>query len=93
MRYEWDNHKKIANKIKHGVDFESASDFEWDSALEALDTRETYGEERWIAIGLISKRLHVLIYTFRGNNIRLISLRKANDREVTFYEENRQINR
>jgi uncharacterized DUF497 family protein len=42
---------------------------------------------RWTALGFIGNRLHVLTYTVRGENIRLISLRKANKREREYYEE------
>lgn len=51
------------------------------------DDRFNYSEERWVALGLIDNRLHVLTYTIRGENIRLISLRKANKRESEYYEE------
>lgn len=87
MRYEWDANKRIANLAKHGVDFAHAEGFDWSSATEAIDDRTDYGEERWVALGLIGNRLHVLTYTLRGENIRLISLRKANGRERESYEE------
>ena len=65
----------------------SAECFEWESAIETIDDRSDYNEERWVALGFIDNRLHVLIYSLRGNNIRLISLRKANNRERKYYEE------
>ncbi len=86
MRYEWEGNKRAANITKHGVDFADAERFEWHSAIEAKDNRAQYGEERFIAIDFIDKRLHVLIYTTRHRTIRLISLRKANKREKDFYE-------
>ena len=87
MIYEWDENKRIANIIKHCVDFFDAERFDWSSAIETNDDRADYNEERWIALGFIDNRLHVLIYALRGNNIRLISLRKANSRERKYYEE------
>ncbi len=87
MKYEWDENKRIANLAKHGVDFIEAENFDWSSAIETIDDRFNYIEDRWIALGLIDSRLHVLIYTMRGENIRLISLRKANKREKDYYEE------
>jgi len=87
MRYEWDEDKRAANLAKHGVDFEEAERFDWSLAIEAIDDRADYGEERWVALGSIDERLHVLTYTVRGENIRLISLRKANRRESEHYEE------
>lgn len=86
MRYEWDENKRAANIAKHGVDFADAERFSWHSAMEAKDDRTQYGEERFIAIGFIDKRLYVIIYTTRHRTIRLISLRKANKREKDFYE-------
>lgn len=86
MRYEWDENKRKANSEKHGVDFADAERFEWLTAIEAIDNRFPYGEERFVAIGLIGNRLHVLIYTRRRGTIRLISLRRANKRERAYYE-------
>jgi hypothetical protein len=86
MRYQWDDNKQAANKAKHGVDFTAAEGFDWLTAIEAPDNRFPYGEERFIALGLIGNRLHVLIYTRRREAIRLISLRRANKREREYYE-------
>jgi hypothetical protein len=86
MKYEWDEDKRIANYIKHNVDFLDAERFEWASAIETIDDRAEYGEERWIALGYIDNRLHVLIYALRGDSIRLIGLRRANSRERKYYE-------
>ena len=86
MQYEWDEAKRLANLIKHGVDFTETEEFCWDTALETVDDRQRYGEERWVALGAIADRIHVMIYTLRGKTIRIISLRKANKREVTYYE-------
>lgn len=87
MKYEWDENKCKANIAKHDVDFISAEEFDWSTAIEVLDDRIEYDEDRWIAIGLIGNRLHILIYTMRVDTIRIISLRKANKREREFYEE------
>jgi hypothetical protein len=86
MRYEWDESKRAANLAKHGIDFADAERFDWSTAMEVEDNRLEYGEKRWITLGRIGCRLHVLIYTERIGNIRLISLRKANSREREFYE-------
>lgn len=82
MRYEWDTDKARANLEKHGVSFEDVARFDWDSAIEAEDIRYDYGELRMQALGLIDNRLHVLVYTMRGNSVRVISLRKANRRDI-----------
>ena len=86
MKYEWDDDKQRINLIKHGIDFQVALEFEWDTALETVDDRRDYAESRWVALGLVKDRLYVLVYTIRVENIRVNSLRKANKREVQFYE-------
>ncbi len=86
MPYEWDEKKRAANLARHNVDFFTATDFEWDTALETIDNRFNYGEERWVALGYIGKRLHILVYAFRAETIRIISLRRANKREKEYYE-------
>ncbi len=87
MKYEWDENKRVANLAKHDVDFIDAEHFDWSSAMEASDDRFNYSEERWVALGFIGNRLLVLTYTVRDENVRLISLRKANKREREYYEE------
>lgn len=81
MKYEWDEVKATANLTRHNVDFNSATEFNWNTAFETYDDRLNYEEDRWIAIGFIGKKLHVLVYTIRANTIRIISLRKANKRK------------
>jgi uncharacterized protein len=85
----WDEEKRRANFEKHGIDFELVDAFEWETARIVTDERHVYGEPRLIAIGFIRGRLHVLVFTRRGNEIRVISLRKANRREVRRYAEAR----
>lgn len=86
MTYEWDEQKRQANSVKHGVDFSLVEEFDWETAIDNEDDRKNYGEPRRVAMGLIDHRLHVLTYTYRRQTIRIISLRKANDRERTYYE-------
>ena len=82
FRYEWDAEKARVNVEKHGVPFEEAYRFDWSSAIEAEDTRYDYGETRIQALGKIDDRYHVLVYVRRQEIIRVISLRKANKREI-----------
>lgn len=79
--------KDAANIAKHGVSLAAAADFEWDTALIAEDTRNAYNETRYIVSGLIANRLHVLVFVVRNNQVRAISLRKANKREVAKYDQ------
>ena len=83
--YEWDEAKRTANRAKHEVDFTAVAGFDWGTAIQRRDSRADYGEPRWIALGLIGDRLHVLVYTLRGTTIRVIGLRKANPREQRSY--------
>ena len=85
MRHEHDPKKLAENVTKHQVWFDLADDFEWDTATIILDNRRQYAESRFRATGLIAQRLHVLVFCFRETKIRLISLRKANLREVLRY--------
>lgn len=84
MRIEFDPAKNRANIAKHGVDLALAEAFEFDTAVFSVDARQEYGETRNIALGYITGRLHVLIFTKRGA-VRVISLRKANKREERTY--------
>jgi len=86
MWYEWDDGKNQANIEKHGIAFERVSDFCWDTAFAFLDDRKDDGEARWIALGAINTRLHMLIFTRSLEALRVISPRKANDREGVLYE-------
>jgi uncharacterized protein len=66
MQYKWDENKRLANIEQHKVDFSDATDFQWDTAIETIDDRFDYGEERWVALGLIGNNLHVMVYTLRA---------------------------
>ena len=83
--FEWDDAKRHANLVTHGVDFAAIETFEWESALVTLDARQR--EPRWIATGYVGNRLHVAVYALRGKRRRVISLRRANAREVGRYAE------
>ena len=87
MEIEFDPEKNARNIRDRGISFDQAPEFDWDSALVWSDTRQDYGEERFIALGLIGERLHSLVFTVRGNAVRVISLRKANRREELGYDQ------
>ena len=76
-----DKDKRQANLAKHGVDFALMDDFDWLSSDIQVDDRFDYGEVREAAIGLIGDRLFAVAFTRRGKVTRIISLRKANERE------------
>lgn len=83
--YQWDAKKREANLRDHGIDFAEAHHFDWETAIISIDDREDYGELREMAIGFIGVRLHTMVFTRRGGNIRIISLRKANRSEMRRY--------
>jgi uncharacterized DUF497 family protein len=85
MEIEFDPAKDAENQIKHGIPLSLAASFEWDAAQVQVDDRFDYRETRMVAIGPIGDRIHVLVYTMRGETLRPISLRKANRREVLKY--------
>lgn len=87
MTYQWDNDKATANLRKHGIDFADAvSVFSDDLAITIPDER--FDEERFITVGMDAfSRVLVVVYTWRGNEIRLISARKATRCERKQYEE------
>ncbi len=85
MDIVYDAKKNDANAAKHGISLAEAALFEWDDALLWIDERNDYGEVRRCAIGYIGTRLYYLVYVRRDDLRRIISLRKANSREVTRY--------
>jgi uncharacterized DUF497 family protein len=88
MRFEWDAKKAAENVAKHGVPFEFAARVFLDPfRYDAEDTRRDYQEERRLVLGKIDERLFVVAYAPRGAVTRLISARKANEREQRHYDE------
>ena len=81
--YEWDEAKRKSNIARHGMDFTVMEAFVWDTAIVNPDDHNS--EPRWVAYGFIGVRLYVVVFTERGDNIRIISLRKANRREEKHY--------
>lgn len=86
MAITYDPDKNEKNIALRGISFEWTAEFEWSSAFVVEDTRKDYGERRFLALGFIEERLHVLVFTPRAGDIHVISLRKANNREVKRYE-------
>jgi uncharacterized DUF497 family protein len=87
MKIEFDPEKNEKNVRERGISFELAADFNLATAKIWPDTRKDYGEARYIALGYIGERLHSLVFTVRDDVLRVISLRKANQREVRSYEQ------
>ncbi len=77
----WDETRRQANLAKHGVDFAVVVNFDWTTADVRVDDRFDYGEVRKFALGLIDGRLFALVSTERNGLMRVITLRKVNERE------------
>ena len=93
MKFEWNEEKSVHNLQKHGVSFEEAKEvFEDPFHISKLDYRFDYFEERWITLGSTKKdKILVVANMFFDDNgeeiIRIISARKANQKERNFYEQ------
>ena len=85
MRISFDPHKSAKNAIERGLPFSCVAAFDFSTALFSTDVRRAYGETRYIALGYLMGRMHVVCFTETEEGIRVISFRKANDREVTAY--------
>lgn len=85
--FSYDQAKNAKNVAERGIDFDLAKTFEFPTAVVATDDRKEYGEVREVALGFIGQRLHVLVFTMRAAICHVISLRKANDREIKAYVE------
>lgn len=85
MKITFDPIKDQANQLKHGVSLTLARKLDWSELFAKPDTRRDYGELREISYGVIDSRLYCMVFTRRGSHIHIISLRKANSREVQNY--------
>jgi uncharacterized protein len=86
MSFQCDEAKNARNIEKHGIDFATAKDIFRHPTLEWPDTRPDYGEDRFIAIG-IAHGLVMVVYTWRGDDTRLISARRAHEKERQQYRQ------
>ena len=82
LEFEWDPEKRRTNIRAHGIDFLDVRKIFEGPMLAEIDDREDYGEERSVAFGMAGLTVLCVVYTIRGQTIRLISARKAD-----FYDE------
>ncbi|MFO7655323.1 MAG: BrnT family toxin [Candidatus Krumholzibacteriia bacterium] len=88
MRIEWDPRKAAANLRKHGVRFSDAEAVLFDPVALTRDDPGSRREARFVTVGTdVLGRVVVVVYTYRGEAIRLISARRATGREWAQYEE------
>jgi len=86
MKIEFDPDKSAKNVEKHGLSLEQFANLDLDAGVIEPDTRRDYGEDRYVVVAPLDDRLHVACFCIRVGMFRVISLRKANDREVRRYE-------
>lgn len=85
MEFEWDPHKSAMNETKHGIDFAAAQSlWEYPSLVEVA--ARTVDEPRWLVIGQIAGKHWSAVVTYRGQRVRIISVRRSRDEEVAIYE-------
>jgi uncharacterized DUF497 family protein len=85
MKITYDATQNAKNIEERNLNFERVLDFDWSCAVIEPDARKDYREKRFTAYGLIDGRLHCLVFTPKTDSIRVISLRKANKKEVKRY--------
>ena len=85
MKFEWNEKKNQINYEKHGLRFEDAELVFESKTISFKDDREDYGEERFITLGELKNRVVVVVHTQRDLLTRIISMRKANEREKKIY--------
>jgi len=83
--FVWNENKNIRNQSKHGLNFDAVYVFDWEASVIVDRSRHTDAERRFAAIGLLHGKVHTIIFTHRDDDIRIISLRRANKEEGRTY--------
>jgi len=83
--FEWDEEKSARNRMLRGFGFELVLDFDFSSALIVEDTRKDYGERRFRAVGRIADLPYMVVFTPRGDRLRIISMRRMHEKEARRY--------
>jgi uncharacterized DUF497 family protein len=84
--FEFDPRKSLLNKLKHGIDFKKAQALWNDPRLLEIEAK-TVDEARWLVIGVIEGKHWSAVVTYRGERIRIISVRRSRQEEIQLYEE------
>jgi uncharacterized protein len=88
VEISFDPAKSERNETDRNLPFTLVEQLDWSGAIIEEDVRKNYGERRYRVLGLIGDRLHTIVFTPRADKVHVISLRKANQREVKRYVEN-----
>jgi len=86
MKFEYDINKSLANKQKHGIDFEAAQKLWDDPYAFEIPSSHNEDEERFLVLGKIASKNYTAIITYRGDVIRIISVRRSREKEIKLYE-------
>ncbi|MDR3533793.1 MAG: BrnT family toxin [Rhodopila sp.] len=89
MQITFDPAKNVRNIVERGLPFDWVADLEWDTAIAREDRRRDYGERRMRVLAFLEMRLHVAVITYRNDAVHVISFRKANRKEVRWYDDER----
>jgi uncharacterized protein len=87
ITFEWDEIKNQTNIKRHGIDFHDAALVFEQPMLISPDDRKDYGERRFVGLGLLFEVVIVIVFTKRGDAVRVISIRRANKNERKIYQE------
>ena len=85
MVFEYDANKSNSNREKHGIDFDLAQAL-WVDEDRIEIPAKTQDEPRFLVIGKINEKLWSAVITYRGENVRIISVRRSRDEEIEIYE-------
>ncbi len=85
MKFEFDSHKSCHNKAKHGIDFTEAQAL-WDDPARVVLAARSEDEPRYLVIGMLYGKYWSGFFTYRGDRVRIISVRRARENEVELYE-------
>lgn len=85
--YEWDEEKRLKNIEKHGIDFIRVKEMWNYPVCEMISPQTDHSEKRFLAIGRLNKIHITVVYTWRGDNRRIISARKARKNEEKYYKD------
>ncbi len=86
MKLDWDEAKRQRTLAERGLDFADVASIEWEKAITLEDIRQPYPETRFITYAPIRDRLCVIAWCYRDAALRVISMRKANAREMRKYD-------
>jgi uncharacterized DUF497 family protein len=86
MKFEFDETKSAANEVKHGIDFIEAQALWDDPDLLEVPAKNVRDEDRYLLIGKIDNKYWSAIVTYRNNFVRIISVRRSRDKEISYYE-------